>query len=147
MFLSTPFRMRSSCVAQSPFRRLAPAHVVVRLERFCLGQQEQCITTALNNKPLLGWATITHPYHPLRNQSFRILKARLVAGQPTLVLQEPTKGSFAVMREWTDQEPPKKHVLPTDPPPFLDLLCLIQLTHWIQKTQIAANSLKNSVDS
>jgi hypothetical protein len=50
----------------------------------------------------LGWATITHPFHPLRNQRFEVLKTRRVAGVDTLILRHPDRGSYAVSREWTD---------------------------------------------
>jgi hypothetical protein len=50
----------------------------------------------------LGWAEIRHPFHPLRGQRFPVLKNRRVSGQETLILREPSRGSFAVPREWTD---------------------------------------------
>jgi Family of unknown function (DUF5372) len=50
----------------------------------------------------LGWAEIRHPFHPLRGQRFPILKSRRVSGAETLILREPSRGSFAVRREWTD---------------------------------------------
>jgi hypothetical protein len=52
----------------------------------------------------LGWAEITHPFHPLRGQRFSILKTRRVSGIDTLLLQGTAMGTFAVPREWTDQE-------------------------------------------
>jgi hypothetical protein len=54
----------------------------------------------------LGWATITHPFHPLRNQQFEILKTRRVAGVTTLILRHPQLGSYTVAREWTDLDLP-----------------------------------------
>jgi hypothetical protein len=50
----------------------------------------------------LGWAEIRHPFHPLRGQRFPVLKKRRVSGTDTLILREPSRGSFAVLREWTD---------------------------------------------
>jgi hypothetical protein len=50
----------------------------------------------------LGWAEIRHPFHPLRGQRFPVLKKRSVSGTDTLILREPSRGSFAVLREWTD---------------------------------------------
>lgn len=43
-----------------------------------------------------------HPFHPLRGQRFPVLKTRRVGATETLILREPTRGSIAVRREWTD---------------------------------------------
>jgi hypothetical protein len=51
----------------------------------------------------LGYAEITHPFHPLRGQRFPILKTRRVSGIDTLVLQGTSMGTFAVPYQWTDQ--------------------------------------------
>ena len=50
----------------------------------------------------MGWATITHPFHPLRSQRFEVLKTRRIAGTDTLILRHPDRGSYTVAREWTD---------------------------------------------
>jgi hypothetical protein len=50
----------------------------------------------------LGWAEVRHPFHPLRGQRFPVLKTRRVGATDTLILREPTRGSIAVRREWTD---------------------------------------------
>jgi hypothetical protein len=54
----------------------------------------------------LGWATITHPFHPFRNQRFKVLKHRKLAGADTIVLHGTYRGTFAVPLEWTDQAIP-----------------------------------------
>lgn len=54
----------------------------------------------------LGWAEITHPFHPLRGQRFRILKTRCVGSVQTLILAGSSSGTFAVSTEWTDHAPP-----------------------------------------
>ncbi len=54
----------------------------------------------------MGWAVITHPFHPRRGERFRILKARTCAGRPTLIMEGGECGTFSVLREWTDQERP-----------------------------------------
>jgi hypothetical protein len=51
----------------------------------------------------LGWAKITHPFHPLRGQRFKVVKTRKVAGQDTLILEGTQSGTFAIAREWTNQ--------------------------------------------
>jgi hypothetical protein len=50
----------------------------------------------------LGWATITHPFHPYRGQCLEVLKTRRVAGIDTLILCHPELGSCSVSQEWTD---------------------------------------------
>ena len=50
----------------------------------------------------MGWATITHPFHPLRQQCLEVLKTRRVGGVDTLILRHPQLGSYAVAQEWTD---------------------------------------------
>jgi hypothetical protein len=51
----------------------------------------------------LGWATITHPFHPQRGQRFAILKTRRVSGVDTLILHSEGRGPNSVPREWTDR--------------------------------------------
>jgi len=58
-------------------------------------------TTQVPNESL-GWAEVRHPFHPLKGQRFPVLKTRRVGGTETLILREPTRGSIAVRREWTD---------------------------------------------
>jgi hypothetical protein len=50
----------------------------------------------------LGWAEITHPFHPRKGQRFPVLKTRRVAGRDTLILGDAAAGSFGIVREWTD---------------------------------------------
>ena len=52
---------------------------------------------------LSGWAEITHPFHPLRGQRFKILKVRRCSGIETLILKEASRGSFAIPIDWTDR--------------------------------------------
>jgi hypothetical protein len=54
----------------------------------------------------LGFAEITHPFHPLRGQRFAVLKVRRVSGVATLSMRHAELGSFAVPREWTDRAAP-----------------------------------------
>jgi hypothetical protein len=50
----------------------------------------------------LGSAEVVHPFHPLRGQSFVVLKVRTVSGVETLSLRHSDLGSIAMPREWTD---------------------------------------------
>src|SRR5262245_19719184 len=75
----------------------------------------------------LGWAEIRHPFHPLRGQSFPVLKKRRVSGVDTLILQGLQHGTFCVAREWTNWADPS----PDDVVPLRlnigSLLDLVQL--------------------
>ena len=51
----------------------------------------------------MGWVRITHPFHPLRGQIFRLLKTRKIASEDTVILQGTDAGTFAVPRDWTDR--------------------------------------------
>jgi hypothetical protein len=54
----------------------------------------------------LGWVEIRHPFHPLRGQSFPVVKKRRVAGVDTLILRGLEHGTFSIAREWTDWADP-----------------------------------------
>src|SRR5712692_2953587 len=64
--------------------------------------QGRSARTAHDPSEPLGWAEIRHPFHPLRGQSFPVLKTRCVAGVDTLILRGLECGTFSVAREWTD---------------------------------------------
>jgi hypothetical protein len=80
----------------------------------------------------LGWATITHPFHPLHGQHFEILKTRKVSGIETLILRHPEKGSHAVPREWTDQADPDLCDLLNLPPSKLRIESLQELAELLR---------------
>ena len=76
----------------------------------------------------MGWATITHPFHPLRGQRFEVLKTRRVAGTDTLILRHPDRGSYAVAREWTDWGLPEASIGPSETSCKFAVEALLQLT-------------------
>jgi hypothetical protein len=78
----------------------------------------------------LGWAEVRHPFHPLRGQRFPVLKTRCVGGTETLILREPTRGSIAVRREWTDWETAPTGE-PAKSPPRLAFESLLELAKLI----------------
>ena len=45
---------------------------------------------------------MNHPFHPLKGQSFPVLKTRWLSGRETLILRDLERGSISVLREWTD---------------------------------------------
>jgi hypothetical protein len=75
----------------------------------------------------LGWATITHPFHPLRRQRFEVLKTRKVGGIDTLIFRHPQLGSYAVSQEWTDWRIPDISTWLDAPARKLDAGSLLEL--------------------
>jgi hypothetical protein len=76
----------------------------------------------------LGWAVITHPFHPRRGQRFRVLKARRYCGQATLILAGGECGTFSILEDWTDKAAPAStgvaHLLSV--PSLLELVDLVR---------------------
>ena len=97
------------------------------LERCDLLGLGQTLQTALLPHPSLGWALITHPFHPLKGQRFAILKIRKMGGQEVLSLYDDKRGSLPIPRDWTDQALPSGHAGLIEPAPILDARCLLKL--------------------
>jgi hypothetical protein len=95
--------------------------------RFYLPQWGRSVQTALARNSNLGWAEIRHPFHPLRGQSFEVLKKRRLAGVDTLILRQRESGSFSVAREWTDWADPSVYDSPNFPPCRLEAESLLEL--------------------
>ena len=72
--------------------------------------------TALVHSSGLGWAQISHPFHPLRGRRFEVLKKRRRAGVETLILRELERGTLSIAREWTDWADPTPYDALTLPP-------------------------------
>jgi hypothetical protein len=83
----------------------------------------------------LGWATITHPFHPLRQQRFEVLKIRRVSGTDTLILRHPQLGSYAVAREWTDWQLPDAATVSGTAAHKLEATTLLQLVTLLLEVQ------------
>jgi Family of unknown function (DUF5372) len=83
----------------------------------------------------LGWAEIQHPFHPLRGQSFPVLKKRRVAGVDTLILRGLEHGTFAVAREWTNWADPNPYGGLT--PPRLNICTLLELVDLLEQVSLA----------
>ena len=85
----------------------------------------------MNNGPL-GWAQITHPFHPFRGETFLIVKVRRYGGVEMLSLRGPSDGTFAVPLEWTDKAPASPYEQLGIPLPFLDFRCLAELVDLVE---------------
>ncbi|MGO8809891.1 MAG: DUF5372 family protein [Candidatus Sulfotelmatobacter sp.] len=74
-----------------------------------------------------------HPFHPLRGQSFPVLKKRRVAGIDTLILRGLEHGSFSVAREWTDWADPDPYSALGLPPRLWDVNLLLDLVNLLEQ--------------
>ena len=97
-----------------------------------LGWSGQTIQTALVPNPSLGWALITHPFHPLKGQRFAILKVSKIGGQEVLSLYDEKRGSLPIPRDWTDQAVLSPHAGLIEPAPILEARCLLKLHDLVQ---------------
>ena len=107
--------------------------------------------TALVPDSPLGWAEISHPFHPLRGQRFEVLKKRRVAGVDTLILRELERGTLSVPREWTDWADPSPYDSLTRPPHRLAADCLFELVALLEALAASSPSspgkdLQKSID-
>ena len=91
---------------------------------------------ALKDIKDLGWATITHPYHPFKGQRFKVLKRRKVAGEDTIIIQGSYRGTFAVPSDLTDQADPNPYDRLNIPNPILSFRCLLALTELIEQIKV-----------
>jgi Family of unknown function (DUF5372) len=80
----------------------------------------------------LGWATVTHPFHPLLGKRFLVLKVRRVGGHEVLSLFDDRNGAVALPREWTDQADPSPYPTVLEQPPILHGACLLKLSELVQ---------------
>ena len=88
----------------------------------------------------LGWAEISHPFHPLRGRRFEVLKKRRVAGVDTLILREMERGTLSVPREWTDWADPSPYDSLTLPPHRLAADSLFELVALLDALRASSSS-------
>lgn len=81
----------------------------------------------------LGWTTITHPFHPFRNQKFKVLKLRKVGSEDTIILQGSYRGTFAVPLEWTDRALPSGGDDAQVAISLLSIHCLMKLADLVEQ--------------
>ena len=88
--------------------------------------------TALRLNPPLGYATVTHPFHPLRGKRFLVLKSKKCARHEILSLFDEPRGVFGLPRDWTDLAPPSAINASLDSPVILDARCLLALSQLVE---------------
>jgi hypothetical protein len=86
------------------------------------------VLNALYHKKDLGWATITHPFHPLKSKTFKILFLRKVNNKVILSLRKSGHGSFSVLQEWTNKSQEQNHL-----PQIFSLTAVLELTSLISQ--------------
>ena len=79
----------------------------------------------------MGFATVTHPFHRLRGQTFEVLKVRRLSGQESLSLRHPERGTFAMLSNWTDWAPPGASPSPGRESLLVDAFGLVQLAELV----------------
>jgi hypothetical protein len=79
----------------------------------------------------LGSATVSHPFHPLRGQTFEVLKVRRLSGQDSLSLRHPNRGTIAMPRDWTNWAPPGAEPPPGCTPLLIDAFDLVRLAELV----------------
>lgn len=99
---------------------------------FALSVSRHPSRTTLEPNRRLGWAEITHPFHPLRGQRFAVLKTRRVAGVETLSVRGSSRGPSSVPREWTDWAEPSPYADIGLAPRVLDFACLVELADLVE---------------
>ena len=75
---------------------------------------------------------IEHPFHPFRNQRFRIMTTGRVDKSKTLILEGTDRGAFTVLREWTDQADPPEAVEREANPTTLRIPALLELAAFVE---------------
>ncbi len=86
--------------------------------------------TAHNDKTLLEYVEIIHPFHPLKGQRFQVLKSVSIVGKEILTLKGADGQAFAIQRDWTDCSELTQIPLPQT---FLKFDCLLELAKMIEK--------------
>ena len=80
----------------------------------------------------LGWATITHPFHPLKGQHCLILEVQRIGTTERLTLRTSDEHVFFIPSEWTDRVPPAPQADSLGPVTRLDPIALLKLTEIIR---------------
>ena len=125
------------CIRMSWDESVSPTPVpdtpLLPLERCDRKPWGRSARTTHEHSELLGWAEIRHPFHPLRGQSFPVLKTRRVAGIDTLILRGLEHGSFSVALEWSHWADPDPYSALGLPPQRWDVDRLLDLVNLLEQ--------------
>jgi hypothetical protein len=105
--------------------------------------------TALKSNKYSGWATITHPFHPLNGQRFEIVSFKTFNKREILSLKVPghRAGTLAMPRDWTDKADPDPLLISDSPPilSFTHLQQLVDLVNTLQHPTLQKKKLTHAV--
>jgi hypothetical protein len=85
----------------------------------------------------LGWAEITHPFHPRKGQRFQVVSVRRVRGVDSVALRRASGETFFVPREWTDRADPSPYSQLAIGPLLVDfehLLAVVELLEAVMRS-------------
>jgi hypothetical protein len=102
------------------------------------------VRTAHGAGEALGWAIITHPFHPRCGQRFRVLKARRYRGEATLILEGGECGTFSILEDWTDKGVPAGEAAHLFSAPTL--LELVKLAQRLKEPGVPASTNQKGID-
>ena len=80
----------------------------------------------------MGFAEITHPYHPFFKMKFEVLFFRKNNGFEIVSLRHPDRGSFAVPRDWTDLSVQSPSYFLEKHQSILNYHCLVELSELLK---------------
>lgn len=79
----------------------------------------------------MGWATITHPFHPLRGMRLEIIYCSSYKGEIFVLKDTSRHRTIAVPSDWTDRANPDPYHSLLDSSPILSLPHLLQLMDFL----------------
>lgn len=83
-------------------------------------------TTYISNR-VSGYATITHPFHPLSGQRLKILSIKNFDNRDIFSLETKDQSVIAISRDWTDRADPVPHCDGPESTTILSVPHLIEL--------------------
>lgn len=102
-------------------------------------EYSQLELTALKSNKYSGYATITHPFHPLKGECFQILSTKNFNNKDILSLKT-LYGAIAIPRDWTDKANPNPYQALTNLSPTLSFFHLQQLVELLTNLDKTTNN-------
>jgi hypothetical protein len=93
----------------------------------------------------LGYATITHPFHPFQGKRFKILSTKKQADKDIFSLHAEEIGTIAILRDWTDRADLSPYVDLLEQPPILSVEHLFTLSALLSNLDELSRSKSKNV--
>lgn len=108
---------------------LGSGHLLLKCSHLCWAPLNR--TAPISNR-YSGYATITHPFHPLQGKRFKILSIKKQGKHDIFSLNAEAIGTIAILRDWTDR---------ADPSPYADLveLPILSVEHLFTLSELLSN--------